>query len=271
MSEQPIPVVMTIAGHDPTGGAGIVADAESILSMGCHPAPVVTAITVQNTTNVIEFTPVDAQMIIKQARTVLEDMPVKGIKIGMLGSISAVRAVHTLLKDYPTIPVVLDPVIEAGGGSVLSNQDIVKAILDLLVPQCTVLTPNSLEARSLIPDADSLDACAMSLLTRGAKFVLVTGTHEETLKVHNILYGQKTRLRTFTWDRLKPSYHGSGCTLSASIAALLAQDTDPVAAMHEAQDFTWQALQSGYRPGKGQHLPNRLFWSLDEDFDATDT
>lgn len=267
MSEQPIPVVMTIAGSDPTGGAGVLADAESILSMGCHPVSVITAITVQNTSDVLEFMPVSAELILKQARAVLDDMPVKGIKIGMLGSLEAVTAVHTLLKDYPNIPVVLDPILTAGGGGVLSSEAITQALLEQLVPLTTVLTPNSIEARALAPEGDSLDACALALLQRGCQFVLITGTHEETLKVHNVLYSGQARLRTFTWDRLKPSYHGSGCTLSASIAALLAQDTDPIAALHEAQDFTWQALQSGYCPGKGQHLPNRLFWSLDDEGD----
>ncbi|ACL73497.1 bifunctional hydroxymethylpyrimidine kinase/phosphomethylpyrimidine kinase [Thioalkalivibrio sulfidiphilus] len=263
-----VPVVMTFAGNDPTGGAGIQADIEAIISMGCHAAPVVTALTVQDTTSVQGFAPIDAELIIQQARAVLEDMPVAAAKIGMVGSIEAVQAIHTILMDYPDIPVVLDPVISAGGGGELANEEVVDGLRSLLLPLTTVLTPNSLEARRLAPESDNLDACAMALLDHGAEFVLITGSHENTPEVHNTLYGNRRKLETFTWPRLEGSYHGSGCTLASAIAGLLAQGTEPLSAAHEAQEFTWQALNHGYRIGMGQRLPNRLFWaSPDEEHD----
>ncbi|WP_018952612.1 bifunctional hydroxymethylpyrimidine kinase/phosphomethylpyrimidine kinase [Thioalkalivibrio sulfidiphilus] len=263
-----VPVVMTFAGNDPTGGAGIQADIEAIISMGCHAAPVVTALTVQDTTSVQGFAPIDAELIIQQARAVLEDMPVAAAKIGMVGSIEAVQAIHTILMDYPDIPVVLDPVISAGGGGELANEEVVDCLRSLLLPLTTLLTPNSLEARRLAPESDNLDACAMALLDHGAEFVLITGSHENTPEVHNTLYGNRRKLETFTWPRLEGSYHGSGCTLASAIAGLLAQGTEPLSAAHEAQEFTWQALNHGYRIGMGQRLPNRLFWaSPDEEHD----
>ncbi len=124
-----------------------------------------------------------------------------------------------------------------------------------------MLTPNSHEARLLSPEADTLDACAMSLLERGCEFVLVTGTHEPTPHVENRLYGNHRLLEVFTWERLPDHYHGSGCTLAASIAGLLAQGLEPFTAIHEAQEYTWETLHHAYRAGMGQLLPNRLFWA----------
>ena len=99
----------------------------------------------------------------------------------------------------------------------------------------------------------------------GCEFVLITGTHESTPEVENTLYGNKRRLETFQWQRLPHSYHGSGCTLAASIAAMMAHGLDPFMAVNEAQEFTWQSLQHGFRPGMGQYLPSRLFWARDDE------
>jgi hydroxymethylpyrimidine/phosphomethylpyrimidine kinase len=256
-----IPVVMTFAGHDPSGGAGLQADIETLASQGCHAAPVLTALTVQDTRDVMEFTPLAASHVITQARAVLEDMPVAAFKIGMLGSVENAEAIHTILQDYPQIPLVLDPVLASGEGTQLGAKDLPTAINTLLLPRTSVLTPNSLEARALAPEADTLDACALALLDKGAAQVLLTGTHENTRHVVNTLYAGHRKIESFTWERLPDSYHGSGCTLAAAIAGLLAHGLDPFQACHEAQDFTWHALQQGYRPGMGQYLPDRLFWA----------
>lgn len=260
-----IPVVMAFSGADPTGGAGIQADIEALASMGCHTAPVITALTVQDTQRVQSFVPVDATLLISQARAVLEDMPVMVFKIGMLGSVANIEAIHTILKDYPDIPVVLDPVLRSGHGDELSSEAIRDAMVNLLFPLTTILTPNSLEARTLAPEADTLDACAHQLLDTGCEYVLITGAHEATPAVINHLYGNHRLLETFTWERLPHSYHGSGCTLAAATAGLLAQGSDPVAAARDAQQYTWEALHHGYRIGMGQHLPNRLFWGYGDD------
>ena len=260
----PVPVVMSFSGNDPSGGAGIQADIEALVSHGCHTAPVITALTIQDTNDILGYTPLDTALIVEQARTVLEDMPVSVFKIGLLGSSEAVEAVHSVLTDYPDIPVVLDPVLTTGNGSELADDEAIEALSSLLLPQTTVLTPNSLEARTLAPEADTLDACAMALLEHGCEFVLITGSHENTPTVQNSLYGNHRLLETFNWDRLNNTYHGSGCTLASSIAGLLAQGLEPFTAIHEAQEYTWQALQQGYRIGMGQYLPNRLFWAREE-------
>ena len=259
--QNPIPVVMTFAGADPTGGAGIQADIEAIASMGCHACAVITTITVQDTQNVSAFVPLDMGLIVQQARAVLEDMPVAAFKIGMVGSVAAVEAIHTLLTDYPNIPVVLDPILKAGGGAALSNDAIVDAISQLLIPLATIVTPNSVEARRLAPHADNLEACAQEILDMGCEYVLVTGTHENTANVVNSLYTNRRLIDSYTWQRLPHTYHGSGCTLAASIAGLLGQGYEPISAVFEAQQYTWSALANGTRLGMGQWLPNRFFWA----------
>jgi hydroxymethylpyrimidine/phosphomethylpyrimidine kinase len=260
-----VPVVLTLSGNDPTGGAGIQADIEALASMGCHAAPVITALTIQDTGGVYRFEPVDPAVVVEQARAVLEDMPVAAFKIGMVGSMENAECIHSLLVDYPHIPVVLDPVLSGGGGGSLADAHVVDALISMLLPQTTVLTPNSKEARQLASEADSLDACAQELLDMGAEFVLITGTHENTPLVENRLYAEHRCLETFTWERLPETYHGSGCTLAATIAGLLAQGLEPFTAIHEAQEYTWEALKNGYRIGMGQHLPNRLFWAREEE------
>ena len=270
------PVVLVFAGHeivdpvctcmdDPSGGAGIQADIEALASQGCQAATVITALTVQDTQDVQDLRPLEAVDVIAAARAVLEDMPVAVFKLGMPGSVQNIEAIHTILSDYPEIPVVFDPVLASGGGTGLGGPELVEAMRILLLPVTTVLTPNSLEAHALARGADTLDACALSLLEDGVEYALVTGTHENTRHVENRLYHENRLLETFTWERLPDSYHGSGCTLASSLAGLLAQGLDPFAAAHEAQDYTWNALRHGYRPGLGQHMPNRLFWARGDD------
>jgi len=258
---QKLPIVLTFAGNDPTGGAGIQADIETLASMGCHAAPVITAITVQDTQDVSGYYPMDLTMIIEQARAVLEDMPISVIKIGMLGSIEGIEAIHTILQDYPNTPVVFDPILVAGGGTPLADDEMADAMCSLLIPKTTILVPNSNELRALAKEADTMDACAQELMDMGAEYVLVTGSHEQTEKVENIFFGNNRILDTFSWERLANQYHGSGCTLASAIAGLLAQGLDPLAAVHEAQEFAWKSLEAGYRAGMGQLLPDRFFWA----------
>lgn len=265
MNQYKIPVVMTLAGNDPTGGAGIQADIEAIASMGAHAAPVITALTVQDTLNVMRLDPVDSTVVIEQARAILEDMPVAAIKIGLLGTLENIEAIHTLLHDYPDLPVVLDPILRAGGGSRMTSDEMHAAMRELLFPYTTVLTPNSEEARTLAHEADTLDACAQELLDTGCELVLITGTHENSETVDNRLYGNHRLLETFSWERLPHSYHGSGCTLASAIAGLLAQGLEPFTAIHEAQEYTWESLKHGYRLGMGQYHPNRLFWARSDE------
>jgi hydroxymethylpyrimidine/phosphomethylpyrimidine kinase len=270
MSDIP-PIVLTFAATDPSGGAGLQADILTIASMGCHPLSIVTAVTVQDTGGVDDVMPIDAEWVSDQARAVLEDMPVAAFKIGLLGSVENIAAIAEIISDYPDIPLVFDPILASGRGDELSNEDMLGAMRELLLPQTTILTPNSIEARRLVQneendeDNPSLAECAKRILQLGCKYVLVTGTHEHTPKVINTLYGVRGMIRSDNWPRLPGIYHGSGCTLASAIAALLANGLSMEEAVKEAQEYTWQALQFGFRPGMGQHIPDRMFWARDED------
>lgn len=265
------PIVLTFAASDPTGGAGIQADLMTFSSMGCHGLSVLTALTVQDTAGVDSVLAIDPDWVEDQARALLEDMPIAAFKIGLLGSVENIAVIAEILSDYPDVPLVLDPVLTSGRGDELADEDMISAMRELLLPQTTVLTPNSHEARRLASAGDDeededeealpLIECASRLLAYGCKYVLVTGTHENTPQVQNSLYGEFGQVRSDAWERLPGSYHGSGCTLASAIAANLANGQPVAEAVRDAQEYTWQALAAGFRPGMGQYLPDRFFWA----------
>jgi hydroxymethylpyrimidine/phosphomethylpyrimidine kinase len=265
------PIVLSFAGTDPTGGAGIQADLLTLSSMGCHALTVVTAITVQDTAGVEGVLPIEADWVSDQARVLLEDMPVAAFKIGMVGSVENCAAIAEVVSDYPDVPLILDPVLASGRGDEMATEDLIDAMRELLIPQTTIITPNSLEARRLADDGSdeerSLEDCAKRILEMGCEYVLITGTHENTPQVINTLYGQQGVIRSDSWQRLPGSYHGSGCTLASAIAATLANGLDIPEAVREAQEYTWQTLNAGFRPGMGQHIPDRFFWAREAEDD----
>jgi len=271
MKTENLPVVLVLSGNDPTGGAGIQADIETLVSLGCHPAPVLSAITVQDTVGVKHYQPVEAGLVISQARAILEDMPVAAIKAGMLGGADNVTALSAILNDYPEIPLILDPVLSSGRGDPLSDDALLEAMISLLVPQAMLITPNIMEVMRLAPDADNVDSAAQELLSSGCGYVLVTGTHANTPEVENRLYGNHRLLKSWMWERLPHEYHGSGCTLASACAATVAHEMDVLEAVAEAQDFTWHALANSNRFGMGQYLPDRLYWARQDDDDDTPT
>jgi hydroxymethylpyrimidine/phosphomethylpyrimidine kinase len=256
------PIILVFAGNDPSGGAGLCADIQALASVGCHAAPVITCITTQNTSKVFESTPLAGAKVAAQAEAVLADLPIAACKIGLLGTIEIVEAVQQILLKHPKIPVILDPVLAAGSGQSLTQSDIGDVIINKLLPLTKIITPNSSEARILTNMTQSLDTAATQLMDYGCQYVCITGTHEDTPNVVNTLYGPGQLLQSWSWNRLDPSYHGSGCTFAASLAGLLAQNQDMITAVYQAQYYTWTSLQRGYQPGNGQALPNRLFKHL---------
>jgi hydroxymethylpyrimidine/phosphomethylpyrimidine kinase len=266
MSFRP-PIVLTFAGSDPTGGAGLQADVLTLASMGCHPLSVVTALTVQDTHGVAAFQAIDATQVRMQAERVLADMEVAAFKLGLLGSAANVQAIAAILADYVHVPVVLDPVLASGRGDALASEDLAGPLRELLVPQATVVTPNSVEARRL-GGRSGLEESARRLIDCGAEYVLVTGSHEPDDEVINRLYDGGGLVREDRWPRLAGSYHGSGCTLASAIAAALANGLAVPEAVRDAQEFTWQTLASGFRPGTGQSIPDRFFWARESTDDA---
>ena len=156
---------MTFSATDPTGGAGLQADVLTLASLGCHPLSITTAITVQDTSGVESMMAFDADWVNDQARTLLEDMEVSAFKLGLLGSVETIAMIAEIVADYPTIPLIIDPVLASGRGDALVTNEMINAMSDLLLSQATLITPNSIEARRLaFKDGDdfgeaSLDEC----------------------------------------------------------------------------------------------------------------
>ena len=268
------PIVLAFAAADPTGGAGVQADLLTLAAMGCHALSVITAITVQDTAGVENLQAIDSDWVVDQARLVLEDMPVAAFKIGVVGSIENIAAIAEVVSDYPDVPLILDPVLASGRGDELATEDMISTMRELLLPQTTILTPNSREARRLAQsdeddDEIALASAAEKLIGLGCEYVLITGTHENTPQVVNTLYGSEGVLRSDSWERLPETYHGSGCTLAAAIAATLANGLELPEGVREAQEYTWQTLNAGFRPGMGQYIPDRFFWAREMDESGT--
>jgi hydroxymethylpyrimidine/phosphomethylpyrimidine kinase len=188
---------------------------------------------------------------------VLADMPITLCKIGLLGSLEIIEAVCQLLREHPKLPVILDPILAAGGGHALADVNIRHTIVNQLLPLTTVLTPNSQEARRLSGKAD-LETAAAWLMDKGCEYVCITGTHEEIPNVVNTLYGQGQFIQSWSWPRFADSFHGSGCTFASSLAGFLAQGQEITEAVYTAQQYTWHSLRQGFCPGQGQAFPNRL-------------
>jgi len=262
------PVVMVIGGMDPSGGAGLCADiqtlsamgchaapVQTLSAMGCHAAPVVTAITVQDTIGVRSFQPVEAGLIEAQMRAVLDDLSLSAVKTGMLANWEIISVVSSLLGEYPEIKVIVDPVMGSNNGERLSKDSLIEPLKELLFPVASIITPNLPEARLLAGRDVASDDCAKLLSDSNS---IITGTHAESSNVINRYYQRGRKLREWTWPRLEFEYHGSGCTLASAIAAGLAHGLEMEQALEQAQQFVINSLSAGFRPGHGQHIPDRL-------------
>ncbi len=254
----------------------------ALASIGCHPLSVVTGITVQDTVGVESVMALDSDWINEQARTILEDIQVSAFKLGLLGSVENIAVIAEIMADYPDVPLLIDPILTSGRGDELANEDMQAAMTELLFPQATLITPNSLEARRLAFNEEgdeilhtSLEEAAQRLLDLGTEYVLITGTHERSTDVVNSLYGTSPSgasglIKAYHWERLAGSYHGSGCTLTSAIAACLAHGLSMEEAIQEAQEYTWQTLKNAFRPGMGQFIPDRFFWARDDDSEGNE-
>lgn len=249
------PIVLCLSGHDPTGGAGLQADIESVRAMGLHPAGLITALTVQDTVNVQGVFPQRPEDFLLQGRRLVGDLDIAAIKMGFLGSAEIALAVKELMALIGPVPVVLDPILAAGGGEDLASHELLEVMLESLVPLATMISPNIPEAYRLTGQS-SIEASAADLLRRGAGHVLITGTHLEGGDVINRWYGPHGVFER-AWPRLPQTYHGSGCTLSAALAACLAAGLSVAEAIERAETYTYQSLKEAYPLGHGQWCPDR--------------
>lgn len=266
------PVVMVLAGHDPSGGAGLVADAEAVRGCGGWPVTVPTAMTVQSTRDVISVESCSGDFIRRAARVLFDDFRIAAIKVGLIPDLDVLEAVIDVARMSPGTPLIVDPVIRSGCGSELSTPGLIAPIRQRLLPLVDILTPNRRELAllSTIDDADEV-ARVVEVMSLGCAAVLVTGTDPldaESAQAHVVHTLHTPELnRQWQWPRLPADYHGSGCTLASALATRLAAGEGLAAACAQAQRFTWDTLDNGLALGQGQYLPDRV-WRA-PDFDAT--
>lgn len=253
-----VPLVITFSASDPTAGAGMQADVLTISALGAHPLSILTGLTAQNTVGVERFEACSADWIDEQLRVLLADgVQVAAIKVGVLGSVHAVRAVCALKRQWPAAPLVLDPVRASGRGDAFGDASLWAAMRDELLPLVDLLTPNWPEAQAMTL-CNELEGSAARLLAMGCGAVLLKGEHQPGDSVVNRLYMTGQGVQEFPCERLPGQYHGSGCTLASACAAALAQGMPVGDAVGLALEFTWQALQNGFAIGRGQLIPDRL-------------
>jgi hydroxymethylpyrimidine/phosphomethylpyrimidine kinase len=253
---------LTIAGSDSGGGAGIQADLRTFAAHDVHGASAITAVTAQNSVEVSGWIAVPAEMVVKQIETVASDMPVAAAKTGMLANAEIVSAVAECLGRLALPFLVVDPVMVAKGGHRLLTPDAERAYIERLLPLATLVTPNIPEAEALlgerIADVDAMRAAASRLRARGARAALVKGGHLEGDAVD--VFDDGTQILELRAERIDtPHTHGTGCTLSAAIAARLAVGASLVEAVRGAKAYVTEAIRHGYAMGRGHGPVDHLY------------
>ncbi|HUC07745.1 MAG TPA: bifunctional hydroxymethylpyrimidine kinase/phosphomethylpyrimidine kinase [Solirubrobacterales bacterium] len=247
MSSASIPAVLSIAGSDSGGGAGIQADLKAFAHCGVHGMTAITAITAQNTVGVEAIEAVSAEMIVAQVGAVAEDIGVAAVKIGMLGTAETVDAVVEALRFVGDAPVVIDPVMVAESGAVLLDEEARAALVERLLPLATVVTPNIPEARVLsgAGEQDSQEDLAREVRALGPHAVVVTGGHSERLV--DLFFDGRESAEIPGERHPDGAAHGSGCTHSSALAAHLALGETPLEAAHKARVVASAAVANGLR------------------------
>src|ERR1700710_2873816 len=236
MSEKFVPAVLSIAGSDSGGGAGIQADLKAFARCGVHGMTAITAITAQNTVGVEAIEAVSPEMIVAQVGAVAEDIGVAAVKIGMLGTVETVDAVVEALRFVGDAPVVIDPVMVAESGAVLLDEEARSALVERLLPLATVVTPNIPEARVLsgASEQDSQEDLAREVRALGPHAVVVTGGHSE--RVVDLFFDGRESAEIPGERHADGAAHGSGCTHSSALAAHLALGASPLEAARKARE-----------------------------------
>ncbi|MCD6039977.1 MAG: phosphomethylpyrimidine kinase [Gammaproteobacteria bacterium] len=263
--------VATIAGTDPSGGAGIQADIKAISATGCYAASIITALLAQNTQGVQAIQEVPPDMITKQIDSVFSDLTIRGVKIGMLHNKAVIDVVVEALKKYQPPFIVLDPVMVAKNGCPLLDLNVVNYLKNRLFPLVTLITPNLFEAEKIVErKIENTEAMASAAMEIGHQFnihVLIKGGHLSTSHSSDVLYiPSEQKNNWFHAERIhSKNTHGTGCTLSAALASYLAQDYPLPAAVQAAKDYLTQALAMGSTQNLGKgHGPVDHFYFLRE-------
>lgn len=271
MQNQTSPLILSFGVADPVGAIGIQADLASFAAMGCHGLSVITALLIGDTARIEDTQVIEADWVADQARVVLEDMPVAAFKVGAIGSVENVSAIAEIVSDYPDLPLIFDPFISAMPDPGPDGEDMLVAMRELLIPQTTVLLLSAVELARLAetwrePSSDdTMLPDAMHLIDMGCEYLFVTGVPSDLHDVSNILFNDSGVVRQDNWLRQSGTFSGAGSTLSATIAAMLANGLDVPEAVFEAQEFTMAAIANAQRLGMGKLVPDRYFWAREAD------
>jgi hydroxymethylpyrimidine/phosphomethylpyrimidine kinase len=261
-------IALTIAGSDSGGGAGIQADLKTFSALGVYGASVITALTAQNTRVVNGIHEAPPKFVVQQLETVLDDLAVRAIKIGMLSSVAIIESVAAVLRKHPSIPGVLDPVMVAKSGDKLLGADAHNALIEHMIPLATVLTPNVPEAAILLACSDAqspaeLESQAKQLINLGCHAVLMKGGHMDGAMCEDLLFTHGDQ-DSFTHPRIQTTNTpGTGCTLSSAIAAGLAKGDELATAVSRATDYVHEAIKAADELDVGQgHGPVHHFHAV---------
>ena len=272
VQDAPAPAcVMSFNASDPSGAGGLAGDIATIAAMGAHALPVVTTIVMRDTAEIFDQHPLDPDVVVEQARSILEDVTISGWKVGFLGTAETVGAVAEVLSDYPDMPLVAY-MPSLAWLEEDEQQSYLDAFRELILPATEVLVGNHKTLTDfLLPDWDgdrpaSPRELAVAAAEHGARYVLVTGvmlaSKGTEQYIDNVLASPQGALTGEKFERFDAAFVGSGDTLSAALAALLAAGSELQAAVGEALAFLDQSLDAGFRPGMGNIVPDRFFWAL---------
>ncbi|PIF44547.1 hydroxymethylpyrimidine/phosphomethylpyrimidine kinase [Chryseobacterium sp. 52] len=266
MKKYKYPSVLTIAGFDGSGGAGIQADIKTASALGCFSTSVLTALPVQNTQGVRKIYPIPVEAVADQIEAILDDIFPDAIKIGMVHTPQLVETIVSTLRKYKKIPLVFDPVMVATSGHRLIEEETIAAITEKLFPIADVITPNMDEASILagmkVETPEDLYAAGKLIKKLGCKSILLKGGHQETSTITSLFYDEYENYHTFETKKFDTNNtHGSGCTLSSAIAAYLAQGHTLYDSVSLGQDYVYQAIENGkdVQTGLGNGPLNHFF------------
>ncbi|HCA06589.1 bifunctional hydroxymethylpyrimidine kinase/phosphomethylpyrimidine kinase [Chryseobacterium sp.] len=266
MKKYTYPSVLTIAGFDGSGGAGIQADIKTASALGCFSTSVLTALPVQNTQGVRTIYPIPVEAVADQIEAILDDIFPDAIKIGMVHTPQLVETIVSTLGKYKKIPIVFDPVMVATSGHRLIEEDTIAAITEKLFPIADVITPNMDEAAILakmkVETLKDLYAAGKEIKKLGCRSILLKGGHQETSTITSLFYDEHEKFHSFETVKFNTNNtHGSGCTLSSAIASYLAQGKTLYDAVSLGQDYVYQAIYNGkdVQTGHGNGPLNHFF------------
>ncbi|MBX9869134.1 MAG: hydroxymethylpyrimidine/phosphomethylpyrimidine kinase [Burkholderiaceae bacterium] len=274
MQNQISPLILSFGVSDPLASMGVQADLATFAAIGCHGLPIITGFLVADTSQVDDVYPIEADLVVDQARTVLEDMPVAALKLGQIASVENAAVIAEIISDYPDLPFILDPFSSSIPEPAADAEDLLLAICELLIPQASLLIISETELARIaetwkdseIDEAtDDMATDAMTLIESGCAFVLVTGSDSHSNQIVNRLYDQSGLLRADQWPRIPGSFIGAGSSLAAAVTALLANGLAMPEATLEAQEFTNASIQHAQRLGMGKLIPDRYFWSKEDE------